>query len=76
MLKDTTSRKSAEIVLGENISFPAYGDRSLSSQVVFVTGKRGSGKSWTTGVMMEELEKADLQFACLVVAHNPDIPQK
>ena len=72
MLKDTTSRKSAEIVLGENISFPAYGDRSLSSQVVFVTGKRGSGKSWTTGVMMEELEKADLQFVCFdaLAAHK------
>ena len=55
---DAPNRKSSEVVLGENISFPAYGDRSLSSQVVFVTGKRGSGKSWTTGVMMEELEKS------------------
>ncbi|SVD89500.1 uncharacterized protein METZ01_LOCUS442354, partial [marine metagenome] len=52
MLKDAASAKSSEIVLGDNISFPAYGDKSLSSQVVFVTGKRGSGKSWTTGVMM------------------------
>ena len=56
--------KSAQIVLGENLSFPAYGDKSLSSQVVFVTGKRGSGKSWTTGVMMEEMERCDLQFVC------------
>ena len=64
MLKDAASAKSREIVLGDNISFPAYGDKSLSSQVVFVTGKRGSGKSWTTGVMMEEMEKADLQFVC------------
>ena len=64
MLKDAASAKSSEIVLGDNISFPAYGDKSLSSQVVFVTGKRGSGKSWTTGVMMEEMEKADLQFVC------------
>ena len=64
MLKDAASVKSSEIVLGDNISFPAYGDKSLSSQVVFVTGKRGSGKSWTTGVMMEEMEKADLQFVC------------
>jgi len=56
--------KSAEIVLGENLSFPAYGDKSLSSQVIFVTGKRGSGKSWTTGVMMEEMERCDLQFVC------------
>ena len=56
--------KSAAIVLGENLSFPAYGDKSLSSQVIFVTGKRGSGKSWTTGVMMEEMERCDLQFVC------------
>ena len=56
--------KSGEIVLGENLSFPAYGEKSLSSQVVFITGKRGSGKSWTTGVMLEEMEKADLQFVC------------
>jgi hypothetical protein len=61
---DAPNRKSGEIVLGDTISFPAYGDKSLSSQVVFVTGKRGSGKSWTTGVMMEEMEKADLQFVC------------
>ena len=56
--------KTGEIVLGENLKFPAYGEKSLSSQVVFVTGKRGSGKSWTTGVMLEEMEKADLQFVC------------
>lgn len=56
--------KPGEIVLGENLTFPAYGEKSLSSQVVFVTGKRGSGKSWTTGVMLEEMEKADLQFVC------------
>jgi hypothetical protein len=60
----TGGSKSGEIVLGENLSFPAYGEKSLSSQVVFVTGKRGSGKSWTSGVMMEEMERCDLQFVC------------
>ena len=33
-------------------------------QVSFVTGMRGSGKSWTAGVLMEEFERLGLQFVC------------
>ncbi len=54
----------SDITLGDHIKFPAYGEKSVSSQVVFVTGKRGSGKSYTAGVMMEEFDKAQLQFVC------------
>ena len=42
------------VVLGNDIHFPAYGSDSIISQVMFVTGKRGSGKSWTAAVIMEE----------------------
>lgn len=58
------SAGKTDIILGENLSFPGYGEKSLTSQVIFVTGKRGSGKSWTTGVMMEEMERLNLQFVC------------
>ena len=34
------------LLLGKDIHFPAYGNDSIVSQVMFVTGKRGSGKSW------------------------------
>ena len=54
------SAGKTDIILGENLSFPGYGEKSLTSQVIFVTGKRGSGKSWTTGVMMEEMERLNL----------------
>lgn len=57
----------SDITLGDHIKFPAYGEKSVSSQVVFVTGKRGSGKSYTAGVMMEEFDKAQLQFVCFDV---------
>jgi len=50
----------SDITLGDHIKFPAYGEKSLSSQVLFITGKRGSGKACTAGVMMEEFEKAQL----------------
>jgi len=62
----------SEITLGDHIKFPAYGEKSLSSQVTFITGKRGSGKSFTAGVMMEEFDKAQLQFVCFDVlsAHS------
>ena len=46
-----SSAGKTDIVLGDNIHFPGYGEKSLTSQVVFVTGKRGSGKSWTTGAV-------------------------
>ena len=56
-----------DITLGDHIKFPAYGEKSISSQVIFITGKRGSGKSYTAGVLMEELERAKLQFVCFDV---------
>lgn len=56
-----------DITLGDHIKFPAYGEKSISSQVIFITGKRGSGKSYTAGVLMEEMERAKLQFVCFDV---------
>ena len=56
-----------DVTLGDHIKFPAYGEKSISSQVIFITGKRGSGKSYTAGVLMEELARAKLQFVCFDV---------
>ena len=52
------------LLLGKDIHFPAYGNDSIVSQVMFVTGKRGSGKSWTAAVIMEEFARLGLQFVC------------
>lgn len=52
------------LLLGKDIQFPAYGNDSIVSQVMFVTGKRGSGKSWTAAVIMEEFARLGLQFVC------------
>jgi len=65
----TTQPKEAfptpsEVCLGQKLRFPAYGEDSLISNVLFITGKRGSGKSWTAGVMMEEFHRLGLQFVC------------
>ena len=54
----------SEVCLGHKLRFPAYGEDSLISNVLFITGKRGSGKSWTAGVMMEEFHRLGLQFVC------------
>jgi len=48
------------IILGNQIAFPL----KFIYQVIFVGGKRGSGKSYTAGVMMEELERLGLQYVC------------
>jgi len=48
------------IILSNQISFPL----KFLYQVIFVGGKRGSGKSYTAGVMMEELERLGLQYVC------------
>tara|TARA_R110002051_G_scaffold320410_1_gene405717 strand:- start:110 stop:1306 length:1197 start_codon:yes stop_codon:yes gene_type:complete len=48
------------VIFGKKISFPL----KFLYQVIFVGGKRGSGKSWTAGVMMEELNRLGLQFVC------------
>jgi len=70
---DTFSRSANEgspitnpnhVCLGRKLTFPAYGEDSLISNVLFITGKRGSGKSWTAGVMMEEFHRLGLQFVC------------
>ena len=55
---------ATEICLGKKLRFPAYGEDSLISNVLFITGKRGSGKSFTAGVMMEEFHRLGLQFVC------------
>ena len=47
-----------KIVLSSDIVFPAQ----AITEVLFVAGKRGSGKSWTAGVMMEEIQRLGLQF--------------
>ena len=52
------------VILGKNLNFPAYGEDSIVSTVFFITGKRGSGKSWTTAIMMEEFNRLGLQFVC------------
>jgi len=53
-----------KVILGKNLHFPAYGEDSIISTVLFVTGKRGSGKSWTTAVMLEQFNRLGLQFVC------------
>ena len=67
-----------QVVLGKQLHLPAYGEDSVISSVFFVTGKRGSGKSWTTAVMMEEFNRLGLQFVCFdaLDAHGnlPDLP--
>ena len=52
--------KYQNIILGDNIGFPL----ELIYQVLFIGGKRGSGKSYTAGVMMEEFNRLGLQFVC------------
>ena len=49
-----------KIVLGGGIEFPL----ELVYNKLFITGKTGSGKSWTCGVLMEEFERTGLQFVC------------
>ena len=61
---EITIGSSSEVQLGKKLSFPAYGGDSIVSNVLFITGKRGSGKSWTAGVMMEEFHRLGLQFVC------------
>lgn len=53
-----------KVTMGRKLLFPAYGKDSLVSQVMFITGKRGSGKSWSAAVMMEEFDRLGLQFVC------------
>ena len=48
------------ICLGNKIKLPL----ELLYQVMFISGKRGSGKSYTAAVLMEEYERLGLQFIC------------
>lgn len=64
MATDKLQDPADAILLGKDIHFPAYGNDSIVSQVMFVTGKRGSGKSWTAAVIMEEFARLGLQFVC------------
>jgi len=49
-----------KVVLGGGIEFPL----EIIYNKMFITGKTGSGKSWTAGVLMEEFERTGLQFVC------------
>ena len=57
---DESVDEQNSVVFGKKINFPL----KFLYQVIFVGGKRGSGKSWTAGVMMEELNRLGLQFVC------------
>jgi hypothetical protein len=48
------------VCLGTKIVLPL----ELLYQVMFISGKRGSGKSYTAAVLMEEFERLGLQFIC------------
>ena len=48
------------ICLGTKIKLPL----EILYQVMFISGKRGSGKSYTAAVLMEEFERLGLQFVC------------
>jgi len=48
------------ICLGTKIKLPL----EIVYQVMFISGKRGSGKSYTAAVLMEEFERLGLQFVC------------
>lgn len=50
----------SNIILGSRIHFPL----ELIYQVVFIGGKRGSGKSYSSAVVMEEFNRLGLQFVC------------
>ena len=58
--EDLPSTDDNNLSLGSKFSFPL----ELIYQVIFVGGKRGSGKSWSSAVMMEEFNRHGLQFVC------------
>jgi hypothetical protein len=58
---DTKSTVSQDaFVIADDFAFPL----EFIYQVSFITGMRGSGKSWTAAVLMEEFERLGLQFVC------------
>ena len=48
------------VILGKHFGFPL----DIAYEKIFVGGKTGSGKSYTAGVMMEELNRHGIQFVC------------
>ena len=63
MKQSSTSHKMAEheaIILGGNFAFPL----DFSYEKIFIGGKTGSGKSYTAGVLMEEMSRHGIQFVC------------
>ena len=48
------------IMLSREAAFPP----EIVYAKMFITGLSGSGKSWTTGVIMEEFSRLGLQFVC------------
>lgn len=48
------------IMLSKEAAFPP----EIVYAKMFITGLSGSGKSWTTGVIMEEFARLGLQFVC------------
>ena len=58
--RDEREAQIDQFTLSEDFSFPL----EFIYQVSFITGMRGSGKSWTAGVLMEEFERLGLQFVC------------
>lgn len=58
--EDETNNPQDMVQIGSKFKFPL----EIVYQVLFVGGKRGSGKSWTSAVLMEEFERHGLQFVC------------
>jgi DNA helicase HerA-like ATPase len=62
------------IILGTNFGFPL----DVAYEKIFIGGKTGSGKSYTSGVFMEELSRHGIQFVCFdaLDAHSglPQLP--
>lgn len=49
---------ASKIIMSNEVKFPP----EITYQKMFVTGASGSGKSWTVGVICEELSRLGLQF--------------
>lgn len=62
------------VILGTNFGFPL----DVAYEKIFIGGKTGSGKSYTSGVFMEELSRHGIQFVCFdaLDAHSglPQLP--
>ena len=66
----SASMKADEIILADtSLGQPADLKFSLDfvRDKIFLTGITGSGKSWTGGLLMEEINRIGLQFVCFDV---------